>query len=501
LISLDPPSGTRDFYPDDMRLRTYLFGKFREASVKFGFQEYDAPVLENEELYKRKAGEEITDQMYNFVDKENNRVTLRPEMTPTLVRMVMGKMRLSGEKEEDEAAVVVTADSAAVVPEADGEIDGEEMDEKALKKLAKKQAKEDAKLAKQLVKDAKTSRIQTSELFPLKWFSIPQCWRFETTQRGRKREHYQWNLDIVGSQAIMSEIELLACMVEFFTSCGLTSEDVGIKVNSRKILNEILSEAKVPQSQLAQVCVIVDKLDKIGKTEVENLLVNQLGLNPECAANVVSGVVGVEGEDGLGENSENASEAVNELKTLFKMAESYGIEKWLIFDRSVVRGLAYYTGVVWEAFDRRGVLRAIAGGGRYDMLFSLYGAPQPVPCVGFGFGDCVIMELLREKNLLPLNQNTVDFVVAAYPGCREAAMKVASLLRSGGKSVDMYLEDGKKIGNLYKFADKVGARYMAFAAPAEIEKGLVRIKDLRSGSETERIEKDVKFEDLKTFSC
>jgi histidyl-tRNA synthetase len=435
MISLDPPSGTRDFFPEDMRYKTWLFDSFRKAASSFGFQEYDAPVLENEELYKRKAGEEITDQMYNFVDKEGAKVTLRPEMTPTLVRMVMSRMRMAGEA------------------------------------------------------------VQMTDVLPLKWFSVPQCWRFETTQRGRKREHYQWNCDIIGVKEATAELELLAATVYFFESLGITAADVGIKVNSRKIMGAALKQAGISDDSFPKVCVIVDKIDKIGAAEVTKLLTSgELQFDEATAAKVVA----VVSKDFKLEDHVEL-EGVPELQKLLALSEKAGIRDWLVFDPSVVRGLAYYTGIVWEAFDRKGVLRAIAGGGRYDALFSLYGSPKPVPCAGFGFGDCVIMELLKERNLLPNFSRSVDFVVAAYPGSYAEALNVARELRKAGSTVDMYLEDAKKVGNVFKFADKVGARMMAFVAPGELDKGMVRIKDLRGGGEGQRIEKDVPLDDLSNY--
>ena len=443
LISTDPPSGTRDFFPEDMRLRTYLFTKWRESALRFGFVEYDAPVLEHELLGLRKAGEEITEQMYNFSDKEGSKVTLRPEITPQLVRMVLSRMRLNS---------------------------------------------------------STSGKIQTSELLPLKWFSVPQCWRFETTQRGRKREHFQWNCDIIGVEGNTAELELFAVMVDFFKAVGLTAEDVGIRVNSRKILGASLKLAGVSDEDFAKVCVVVDKIDKIGSAEVLKQLIagageGGLGLGLEIAQKVVKAV----GSDfNLEENAD--LDGVEELHKFFELAKAYNIADWLVFDPSVVRGLSYYTGIVAECFDRKGQLRAVAGFGRYDRLFTTFGAPAPVAAVGFGMGDCVLVELLKERNLLPVLGNFVDVLVAAYPGSYAQALGVAAKLRSqAGVNVDMYLLEGKKIANVFKFADRVGARYMAFVAPGELEKNAVRIKDLRAGSEGKRIEKDVSLDQLAFF--
>lgn len=437
VINLEPPSGTRDFFPEDMRQQQYLFSKFRETAALYGFQEYDAPVLENEQLYKRKGGEEIVEQMYNFVDKEGAKVTLRPEMTPSLARMVLSLMR------------------------------------------------------------AETGEMSVP--LPLKWYSIPQCWRFETTQRGRKREHYQWNMDIVGMPGIYAEAELLSAVCHFFESVGITSNDVGLKVNSRKVLGACLKNAGVPDDLFAETCIIIDKQDKIGPDEVEKMLKEKIGLPEDVAKRIIKATAATTLDEfaefaGVGE-----SQDIKDFRMLFELAKDYGYGDWLQFDASVVRGLAYYTGVVFEGFDKAGVLRAICGGGRYDRLLSLYGSAKEVPCVGFGFGDCVIAELLKEKGVRPDLPSEVDFVVAAFSlDMMGKAYSVARQLRLAGKTVDVYTEAAKKVGKAFNHADRVGAKRIAFVAPSEWEQGLVRIKDLRMGEGvTDDVkQKDVPFTDL-----
>jgi len=437
-VSVEPPSGTRDFFPAEMRLQRWLFNVFHKVAASYGFQEYDAPVLENEELYKRKAGEEITEQMYNFKDKEGAAVTLRPEMTPSLARMVLQLMRSE------------TGAIAAVLP--------------------------------------------------LKWYAIPQCWRFETTQRGRKREHYQWNMDVIGVSGITAEAELLSAVVSFFESVGVSSQDVGLKVNSRKVLSAVLQKSGVPDDKFAETCVIIDKLDKIGAEAVQKELMQKVGLEADVGQRIVQAT----GANTLDEFVELAdvgeSDEVKELRTLFELAADYGYADWLQFDASVVRGLAYYTGVVFEGFDRSGTLRAICGGGRYDKLLSLYGSVKEVPCVGFGFGDCVIVELLKEKNVLPALGAEVDYVVAAYNNSMTGkAMSVARSLRQAGNSVDLYPEAARKVKKAFKYADRVGAKRIAFVAPDEWESGLVRIKDLRgftADTPDEQKQRDVPLTDL-----
>jgi histidyl-tRNA synthetase len=447
---LDPPSGTRDFFPAEMRVQNWLFDKFRESARHFGFQEYDAPVLEHVQLYERKAGEEIVDQMYNFVDKEGDHVTLRPEMTPTLARMVLNK-----------------------------------------------------------------TNLQTGEVrvpLPLKWFSIPQCWRFETTQRGRKREHYQWNMDIVGVDHIHAELELLAAAAFFFKSLGIGPDIVGIKVNSRAVLEAVLAKHGVTKGQKSEVsggdlfataCVIIDKLDKIGGGEVTKQLAT-IGVSSESAAEILKALEAPTVEE-LANQLDTECEAIDDLKRLFELAEEYGISDYLIFDASVVRGLAYYTGVVWEAFDRSGELRAIMGGGRYDRLLELYGGEKcQIPCVGFGFGDCVIMELLKDHNKLPkFTGSGVDYVVCAFsPDLYGQAANISMKLRMTGASVDLMPTPKKKVAASFKHADQAGARRMVFVAPDEIAKGVVRIKDLRTKSKNdEAIQVDCPLDALDTVDA
>ena len=218
---------------------------------------------------------------------------------------------------------------------------------------------------------------------PLKWFSIPQCWRFETTQRGRKREHYQWNMDIVGEPGVAAEAELLAAVARFFSRIGVGPDVVGIRVNSRRVLDVAVAKAGVPKSKFARVCVIIDKLDKIGACAVKELLTDASGEDPLALPAETADVIlaclaaGSVDEFAAAAGLPKTDPAIAELGQLFELAESYGVRDYLDFDASVVRGLAYYTGVVFEAFDKKGELRAIAGGGRYDRLLELYARPRP----------------------------------------------------------------------------------------------------------------------------
>ncbi|MEK9806219.1 MAG: histidine--tRNA ligase [Euryarchaeota archaeon] len=405
--------GTRDFYPDDMRLRNWLFERFHSAARSHGFEEYDAPVLESEELYTRKAGEEIVGQLYNFEDKGGRRVALRPEMTPSLARMVMAR---SG-----------------------------------------------------------------GLALPIKWYSIPQCWRYERTQRGRGREHYQWNVDIWGMNGVEADAELLSVLVQFFHSVGLKSEDLVIRISSRKVLEEVLGSLAIEGEIFAQTCVIVDKMDKLPEDVIQAQL-SDLGLSSDSISTILS-VLGITDLDSLSSALASDSEALIELQSLFSLCESYGISDWVSFDASVVRGLAYYTGPVFEAHDRAGNLRAICGGGRYDKLIGTLGG-NDLPATGFGFGDMVVMELLADKGLLPELSNGVDDVVFGMgTELRGAAMQVAAKLRSAGRTVDLVLED-KKMKWVFKHAERCGTTRLVMVMPDEWAEGKVRIKNLDSGEES-----------------
>lgn len=427
MIETEPVQGCRDFAPEEMRVRKYLFNAFHETARRFGFEEYDAPVLESEELYIRKAGEEITEQMFNFVTKGGHRVTLRPEMTPSLVRLLLAKGR--------------------------------------------------------------------SLLLPAKWYTIPQCWRYEAISRGRRREHYQWNMDVVGVKSVTAEVELVCAMCATMEALGLTAKDVGIKVNSRKLLQCALTGNGVPDALFAPVCVVVDKMDKVSKEQIRSEL-KELGLDGQQVDGIIS-TLALKTVGDFDKDLYDKSGALTELADFFAQMETYGYGDWVQFDASVVRGLAYYTGIVFEAFDRCGEFRAICGGGRYDNLFTLYGSPQPVSCVGFGFGDCVIVELLKAKKLLPPMAQKVDDVVIPFnESQRSTALKVLKQLRDKGRSADIIL-DAKKIAQAFSYADRIGADRAVLIAPEETENGMARVKMLREGQEREDDRGDlVPFADL-----
>jgi histidyl-tRNA synthetase len=402
-----------------MRLREWLFGHFRAVADHFGFEEVDAPMLEHAELFTRKAGEEIVDQLYHFTLHDRH-LALRGEMTPSIARMVIaraGGLRL-----------------------------------------------------------------------PVRWSSIPQCWRYERMTRGRRREHYQWNMDIWGEPGVGAEAELLAAICELLAALGLSPDDARIRLNSRTLLEESLREGALRERPEAfeALCIIIDKLDKIGADAVVAQLCDREGTVrlSEGEARAVVDMLSVPNLDEAAKLAPAGSQGLADLRRLFDLLDGYGIADRCVFDASVVRGLAYYTGVVFEAFDARGALRALCGGGRYDRLCETLGGPS-IPAVGFGFGDAVIVELLADRQLLPDLPRTLDDVVYAFgDDQRRAAIAVATRLRREGRRVELVL-GSPKLKRVLADADRNGAARVWLLGPEEIRRGVAKVKELASGEQRE----------------
>ncbi len=411
--------GTRDFYPDELRQREWLFDHFRAVASRFAFEQVDAPMLEPAELFIRKAGEEIVDQLYHF-ELHDRHLALRPEFTPSLARMVQaraGGLRL-----------------------------------------------------------------------PLRWFSIPQCWRYERMTRGRKREHYQWNMDIWGEPSVTAEAELISACFQLFDAVGLDRQHVTLKVNSRALVEEALRAGPLrdrPEA-FAPLCVIIDKIAKIGPDAVTDQLTDAGGLvrlTPGAAADVIA-MLGATHLDDAAQHAPKGSEPLAEIRRLFDLLDAYGVADSVCFDAATVRGLAYYTGIVFEAFDTEGTLRSICGGGRYDRLLETLGGP-PLPAAGFGMGDVVLSELLADKGLLPNLPLAIDAVVFALEEAeRPAAVRLAERLRREGQRVDLVL-GLPRLKRVMADADKSGAARVWLIGPDEAARGVATVRDLASGEQRE----------------
>jgi histidyl-tRNA synthetase len=416
---LQAPRGTRDFYPDDMRRRNWLFDRFRHTAAHFGFEEVDAPMVEHAELFTRKAGEEIIDQLYHF-ELHDRHLALRPEMTPSIARMVIAH--------------------------------------------------------------------QSGMRFPIRWFTLTQNWRYERMTRGRRREHYQWNMDIWGEPGVEAEAELLAAMMTALDALGLARGKVHIRLNSRALLEESLREGVLADRPevFEPLCIVIDKIDKIGADAVTDLLCDEkgtVGLSPGEAERVLE-MLGARSVDDAASFAGTDSRALTDLRRLYDLLDAYGIANEVPFDASVVRGLAYYTGVVFEAFDTGGTLRAIAGGGRYDRLAETLGG-KPISAVGFGFGDAVIGELLEDEGLWPPLAREIDDVVYAFgPEEKAAAIAVASCLRRAGRKVELSLGQAK-LKRVLGDAGKNGALRVYLIGEDERARGVVKVKDLATKQEHE----------------
>ncbi len=395
--------GFRDFYPEDLARRAHIFRAWRAVAHKYAFVEYDGPPLEQLELYTKKSGDEIVGQLYNFTDKGNREVTLRPEMTPTFARMV----------------------------------------------------------------GAKASALRK----PVRWFSIPQLFRYERAQRGRLREHFQLNVDIVGETSEVADAELLAVAVDIMRELGLTHEDVRARVSDRRLLSGVLEALGVTAEQRPAVFGVFDKIARQPR-EVSAEKLTNAGIAPALVERVLtlaSGTTFAELQKEFGA-APAARESIAAFARYLDYCDALGIGAWVTLDLSIVRGLAYYTGVVFELFDARGELRAICGGGRYDELLKAIGGTD-LPALGFGMGDVVLGELLTERNLWPADMLAVpDFQLVAGNGTTNRAysesLAVVTALRECGFSVAHGMNEEKyksqATRNQVDAAKKAGAKSVVY---------------------------------------
>ena len=388
--------GFRDFYPEQMATRRWIERAWHEASRAAGYQEIDGPVLESLELIEAKSGEMIAGELYAFQDKGEREVSLRPEMTPTLARMVGAR--------------------AAGLPK------------------------------------------------PIKWYCVPQFFRYERPQRGRGREFFQWNVDAVGSAEPSADAEVLAVALRALELLGLGPEQVVARLNDRRVLERRLRSLEVEASQQAEVLACIDKVER--DESASERLVELLG---ESRASELLGFCA-------------RFPAADELEPVLAACEDFGVGAYVELDFTIVRGLDYYTGPVWEIFDRGRKLRSVAGGGRYDDLIAAVGGPQ-LDAVGFGMGDMVLTELLREQGLLPDEPPRAElFVVGIGDEMQGPARRVLAALRRRGLAADG-LYAAARVGRALKAADAAGAGRAVLVGPDEWSAGKVRLKDLASGDE------------------
>ena len=406
MIDLQPVKGTRDFFPEEMRLRNWLFEIWRSASVQAGFEEYDTCVLEHEDLYIRKAGDEISKQLFSFEDKSGRRLSLRPEMTPSLARLVL--------------------------------------------------------------------QHNKSLSFPIKWFSMPQCFRYERMTKGRRREHFQWNADIIGQPHILAEAEILMLLISACESMGLTKKEFNVFINDRRILNAILSQINVPEELHSTVLVILDKRDKISSEALVAML-EDTGMSAKQVGQLNEFLSNKDLKD-LEENLSDTT-GVEQLHSLMDMMDTAGCSGYLKFDISIVRGLSYYTGAVFEVNSPEKKHRAICGGGRYDSLLSAFGG-ETVPAVGFGFGDVVVLDVLKEMGRFPELPRKLDYTIIPFANEQVGiALKIAAELRMRGSVVDCNFSM-RKMKKTMRQANESGAVKAILLFPEELAEDKVVIRDM-----------------------
>ena len=411
--------GFRDFLPDDCARRNYLFARWREVARRYGFVEWEGPPLEATELYKKKSGAEIVEQLFNFTDKGEREVALRPELTPTLARVVAAH-------------------------------------EREFKK-------------------------------PLKWFSIGQFFRYEKQQRGRLREHFQLNCDIVGEKDLAADIELVALCIDILRGFGLSSTDVVVRISDRQAWHRFLAGYEIPEERISEFLDIIDKLDRRGANETKKR-VEAIGVDWYSV-------------EAMLETSAFPEDFSTGLNHVISGLHARGFEDWIKRDFSLVRGLAYYTGIVFEVFDRAGKFRAIAGGGRYDNLIAqLSDGALSLPALGFAMGDVVLGELINEisraretmqKSIA--NDRKLDiYMVIAKEERRADALAQIQQLRDCGYRVDYPLTP-TKVARQFQSAEDLGARVallygdewpqVAMKNLASGEQKLISSDDLLSGVE------------------
>jgi histidyl-tRNA synthetase len=403
--------GFRDFYPADFALRDHVFRTWRSVAARYGFEEYDGPPLEPLELYTAKSGDEIVGQLYRFTDKGDREVSLRPEMTPTLARMVAARA--------------------------------------------------------------------TDFRKPIRWFSIPQLFRYERQQRGRLREHFQLNCDLIGEAGHLADAEIVALAIDAVRVFGLGPSDVRVRISDRRLLTAVLKGLQLTEAQVPLVYQVFDKLRRtpeeasvgrlsaagIGRGTVDRLLALGRARSWSELARAGGGL-------------DAALAAGEPLRRTIDALGAMGFGEYLDLDLSIVRGLAYYTGSVFELFDARGELRAICGGGRYDNLLQSLGGVD-LPALGFGMGDVVLGEILRDRGLTPPAASSIDvFLAAITQNDIPELLGLARELRDAGFRVE-YALSPQAVGKQLNLADARNARAAIVIGPDDRARGEVVLKDLR----------------------
>jgi len=411
--------GMRDFYPEGMAVRRWMFDTIRDVATQFGYQEYDGPCLEFIDLYAAKSGEELVkEQAFVFSSPGDDLLTLRPELTPTLARMVAQK--------------------------------------------------------------------QYEIPMPLRWWSIGPFWRYENPQRGRTREFYQWNIDFVGTESVVADAEIVVVAATFFKQAGLSPDQVCIYINSRRLMDQAFSNLEIAKSLRGKVFRLVDKLDKLSKEDWKTY-----ALESGLTEAQVSGLLDLLNNQDLWQDSQ-------ELVEFFELIRAYGVEDYVSYNPKVIRGLDYYTGIVFEAYELGGKSRAILGGGRYDNLVADVGG-NPLTGVGFAMGDVVIELILREKGVVPqdLRERPQVIVTVFNEETLTESLMISENIRKAGYRVVLY-PDADKLGKQFKFATRLGVPVALILGPDEISNKQVAVKNLKTREQV-TVDREELFTQIKDF--
>ena len=391
-LSTQPYKGSRDFYPADFRIREYIFGIWRDVCKSYGYEEYDGPFLESFDLYAAKSGQElVNEQLYSFTDKGGRKVAIRPEMTPTLARMVAAKY----------------------------------------KELER----------------------------PIKWFCIPNFWRYEKPQRGRGREFFQLNVDILGVEGPEADFEVLSIAIDIMKKTGAKEGMFELRINDRRLMNQLYSDLGLNDSQISTLNKNLDK-----KLELPEFLKNP--------------------QEILNKLDKQGNAGAKSINFVLEAAKKAGIAVFIKFDPTIVRGLDYYTGMVFEQYDLTpGNTRSMFGGGRYDDLLNIF-IDEKIPATGLAIGDVTFLNFLESWKLLPDLSATTDYLVTVWPSedkkFMEASQKTVEKLRADGKSAEIWLDSSTKLEKQLKYADRKGIQNAVIIGENELSQGKVTIKNLKT---------------------
>ena len=427
-MKIPPVKGTRDFYPQDMAVRNWIIDGWKKASIRNGFEEYDGPIFEYLDMYRIKSGDEIVEQLFSFTDRGGRELAIRPEITPTLARMV----------------------------------------NQQINSLPK----------------------------PIKWFSVPRLCRAERPQKGRLREFFQWNIDIIGEDDVIADAEIIFTTVDYLQDVGLTPNDIVVKISSRKMLAAVLQAIGVTQNELEPLYAVLDKRSKVPDDAFAEMLSEKIAdADKRKKILELMSVESIEQVGDIAELGKNAKESIDELQRLFELLAVCGVAEFCRFDIGIVRGLAYYTGIVFEIYDKVGELRAIGGGGRYDNLLKQFGGPN-ISATGCGIGDCVLGILLEGKGLLKPGPRKLDYFIAfTDEQFFKTAVEITARLRRAGFAADF----SYKFTNLGKQLSQASDRnaQKCIIIGDEYTNNQLVVKDMATGKQ-ELIKVDEFFANLKT---